>query len=500
MENNGGDSRTITLRKDTGEVEPTALATGFQERREWAWRQWLVTLTLLLSDILLALLVTGTASALHGFWGSGPLSAASEISITITMAMWILMRALFGLYPGYGLDPVEELRRQTYTALAALALTAILAFGFQVGDLFSRLLVGLSLLELLLLSPLVRHLVKWGLGTLGLWGKPVAIFGAGKAGEQLTQTLKREQGLGYRPVAVFGFDRAEGTVLEGASHGGTVAEAMGLALERGIDTAIFAMPRVRHEQLAGFVGKASRVFRYVIVIPNLSGAITSAVISRDLGGTLGLEIKHNLLNTWAQRTKRAVDVGAVMVGGALISPLLMLLAVLVWLERRGPILYRDYRIGKDGQMFWCIKFRTMVDKADAELQRLLEENSRLREEYSKFHKLSEDPRITPVGRFLRKSSLDELPQLWNVLRGEMSLVGPRPYKPHESEEVGILEEEILRVTPGITGLWQVSGRNSTTFEERVQMDAYYVRNWSVWFDLVILVRTIESVVFRRGAG
>ena len=464
-------------------------------------RRWLVTLTLLVSDILLALLVLQTASTLYGFLGSGPLSAASAApSIAITMVVWIVMRALSGLYPGYGLNQVEELRRQTYTALAALALTATLAFGFQVGDLLSRLLVGLSSLELLLLSPLVRHLVKWGLGALRMWGKPVAILGAGEAGGQLAQALEREPGLGYRPLAVFDFDRTEGTVLEGASHGGSVTEAMELARKRGIDTLVFAMPQVRHKQLVRFVGRASRDFRYVIVIPNLSGAVTSAVIARDLGGTLGLEIKHNLLNPWAQRIKRVLEVGAVVVGGALISPLLAVLAVLVWLERGGPVFYWDQRMGKDAKTFWCIKFRTMVDKADDELQRLLEESSRLREEYLRYHKLSDDPRITPVGRFLRKSSLDELPQLWNVLRGEMSLVGPRPYKPRESEEVGVLEEEILRVRPGITGLWQVSGRNSTTFEGRVQLDAYYVRNWSVWLDLVILARTLESVVFGKGAG
>ena len=498
VENNGGGGRIITLSKDSAEL--TAQATTFQERRERSWRQWLVTLTLLLSDILLALLVSKTASPLYGFLGSGSFSAASTTSITITMVMWILTRALLGLYPGYGLSQVEELRRQTYTALAALALTATLAFGLQVGDLLSRLLVGLSALELLLLSPLVRHFVKWGLGTIGLWGKPVAILGVGEAGERLAQTLEREKGLGFRPVAVFNFNRTPaGEVLQGTSYEGSVIEALGLVRKRGIDTAIFAMPRVRHEQLVGFLGRASRDFHYVIVVPNLSGDVTSAVIARDLGGMLGLELKHNLLNPWSQRIKRALEIGAVTVGGALISPLLVVLAVMVWLERRGPILYTDQRMGKDGKLFWCIKFRTMVDKADAELQRLLEENSRLREEYHQYHKLSEDPRITPVGRFLRRSSLDELPQLWNVLRGEMSLVGPRPYKSHESQEVGLLEDEILRVSPGITGLWQVSGRNRTTFEERVQMDAYYVRNWSVWLDLVILVRTLESVIFGRGA-
>ena len=481
-------------------AESTTQAAMFSKRWERRWKQWLVVLSLLLSDVLLALLVSLTASTLQGFWGQGPLSSASVGSIGITMMVWILMRVLLGLYPGYGLNQVEELRRQTYTALAALAVTATLAFGLQVGDLLSRLLVGLSSLELLLLSPLVRHLVKWGLGKVGLWGKPVAILGAAEAGKQLAQTLWREGGMGLRPVTVFDFEVSEGEVLEGAAHGETVAGAMDLARHQGIGTAVFAMPQVRSEQLSRFVGRASLIFPYIIVIPNLNGTTTSAVIARDLGGTLGLEIKHNLLNPWAQRLKRAMDIGCVVVGGALISPLLLVLSLFVWLERRGPILYWDLRMGKDANTFWCVKFRTMVDEADAELQRLLEENSRLREEYLEYHKLRDDPRITPVGKWLRTTSLDELPQLWNVLRGEMSLVGPRPYKPRESEVVGLAQEEILRVRPGITGLWQVSGRNSVSFKQRIQMDGYYVRNWSVWLDFVVLIRTAETVVFREGAA
>ena len=150
-------------------------------------------------------------------------------------------------------------------------------------------------------------------------------------------------------------------------------------------------------------------------------------------------------------------------------------------------------------LFSCMKFRTMAPDAEALLQRMLDEDPKAHEEYRKYHKLRDDPRVTRVGRFLRKTSLDELPQLWNVLRGEMSLVGPRPYLPRESAEIGVTQSEILRVHPGITGLWQVSGRNHTSFEERVRIDAYYVRNWSIWLDLVLLARTIKSVLNSRGA-
>jgi lipopolysaccharide/colanic/teichoic acid biosynthesis glycosyltransferase len=137
--------------------------------------------------------------------------------------------------------------------------------------------------------------------------------------------------------------------------------------------------------------------------------------------------------------------------------------------------------------------------AEAVLQRMLEEDEGAREEYGRYHKLRNDPRVTRVGRFLRKTSLDELPQIWNVLRGEMSLVGPRPYLPRESAEIGKTQREILRVYPGITGPWQVRGRSGTSFAERVQIDGHYVRNWSIWWDLIILARTVRCVFSRREA-
>jgi undecaprenyl-phosphate galactose phosphotransferase len=186
-------------------------------------------------------------------------------------------------------------------------------------------------------------------------------------------------------------------------------------------------------------------------------------------------------------------------GGILISPVIIAISLLIWLGSGGPVFYRAQRMGQDGKPFSCIKFRTMIHDAETVLHHVLEHNIELKEEYSKYHKLRNDPRITPIGCFLRKTSLDELPQLWNVLRGEMSLVGPRPYLPRESERIGVAQSEILRVPPGITGPWQVSGRNHISFEERVQMDTSYIRDWSVWLDIVLLARTMGCLVFGRGA-
>lgn len=472
-----------------------ALASRTTKSRKKSQPEQLTSLVMMFSDILLAFLVWGTALAMQNVWGQGPLSGVSTATIVPNVAVWVGSRALLGLYPGYGLDPVEELRRQTYAVVATLAATVIFGFALQFGQLLSRLLIVSSFLGLLLLAPPVRHLVKRELRRVGLWGRPVVVLGSGEPGAHVVRLLREEWQLGYRPVAVF--DNSVVPVdglLEGVPYRGSLTDAMFSNWEQEADTAIFAMPYTRRERLAKYVGWASAKFRQVVIIPNLSGVTNSGVVARDLAGTFSVEIRYNLLNPWALRTKRVLDLAATMVGGVLIFPLLGMLCLLVWAESGGAIFYKDHRTGKDGKLFSCLKFRTMVPDAEAMLQRMLKENMEMREEYARYHKLREDPRVTRVGHFLRKTSLDELPQLWNVLRGEMSLVGPRPYLPRESGDIGDTQSEILRVPPGITGPWQVAGRNATSFGERVQMDAHYVRDWSVWLDLVLLARTVKSVL------
>ena len=485
----------------THDEEPLARHIGVPlKRRKLAHRQRLVTLALVFSDILLAFLVWEGASLLQGIWGHGPLSGLMLAGIVTNTAAWVGLRALLGLYPGYGLDQVEELRRQTYALLGSLAITSVFAIAFQIGDSVSRLLSVVGFLSLLFLSPVVRYFVKRGLARVGLWGKPVIVLGAHEAGAHMLRVLQQEWQMGFMPVRVFDHRLAPiGGAVEGVPYGGTLDDAMDLAANSGVNTAIFAMPHTRREELAELVNQARISFRQVIIIPNLVGVTNSAVTARDFAGTFGVQIKHNLLDPRVQKFKRALDIVLTLTGGILILPLLLIISLLVWLELRGPIFYTDYRLGKDGKLFSCVKFRTMVTGAEALLERLLQENVQIRDEYLKYHKLRHDPRITRVGRFLRKTSLDELPQLWNVLRGEMSLVGPRPYLPRESEDVGESQGEILRVRPGITGPWQVGGRSHTSFGERVRMDSYYVLNWSIWLDFVLLSRTVVTVVFSRSA-
>jgi Undecaprenyl-phosphate galactose phosphotransferase WbaP len=463
-------------------------------------RRTFVTVALVCSDGLLALAVWQAAFVLQSFVGQGQLSWLSLATIVPNLTVWIGLRAALGLYPGYGLTQVEGLRRQTYALLATMAIITSLAFASQVGDMLSRVLVLAWCLGLLVLGPVMRYLATRTMMIGGLWGKPVVVLGAQETGRHLVRALKREWQLGFKPLAVFDDQAApaEGTV-EDVPFGGSISDAAALSRTCGVDTAIFAMPDTRREHMVGFVNRASLSFRNVIVVPDLGGITNSGVVARDLAGTFGVEIHYNLLDAWAQRVKRALDVTATVVGGILILPLILSLCLLVRIESGGPVFYADKRMGRDGKLFSCLKFRTMLPDAEALLQRMLADDAGLREEYLQYHKLRHDPRVTHVGRFLRKTSLDELPQLWNVLRGEMSLVGPRPYLPRETEDIGQTQSEILRVTPGITGPWQVAGRSNISFGERVKMDAHYVREWSVWLDLVLLGRTVYCLLRRRDA-
>ena len=470
--------------------------------RQWAEsrRGLLVVLGLLLSDVLLALAMWLTAFVLQGALGHGSPSGIALASVVPNVVAWVGLRAVLGLYPGYGLDQVEELRRQTFASGATLAIITTFAFASHVGDALSRVLLLGWALGLLLAAPLARHLTKQVMRKAGLWGKPVMVLGDRKVGVGVVEALQNEWQLGFKPVGLFD-DRPtpENGALEDVPYGRSLVDAVAMAEEYAFDTVIFTMPQARREHLDKLMNLASRSFRYVVVMPDLGEIVSSAVMARNFAGNLGVEIKQNLLFPWARRTKHVLDLLLTAVGGLLISPLLLALVILVKLDSPGPAFYGHRRLGAGGKHFRCWKFRTMHTNAEQLLDEYLQGNPHLRAEWEQNFKLRHDPRVTRVGRFLRKTSLDELPQLWNVLRGQMSLIGPRPIVDAEVPRYGTVYELYQRIRPGISGLWQVSGRSDTDYSQRVQLDAYYVHNWSVWLDLVVLARTLRSVLLGRGA-
>jgi len=197
--------------------------------------------------------------------------------------------------------------------------------------------------------------------------------------------------------------------------------------------------------------------------------------------------------------KRLLDLLLCAISLVFTFPLFLVLAFLIRLDSPGPAVFVQKRLGKNGLEFDLLKFRTMCIDADMKLPTILENDGTLRHEYEKYHKLKNDPRVTRIGKFLRKTSLDELPQLWNVIRGEMNLVGPRAYLPSERAKMGEYVNVIHRVAPGLTGWWQVMGRHDVEFESRLKMDEYYISNFSLWMDFFIVIKTVWIVLTGKGA-
>jgi Undecaprenyl-phosphate galactose phosphotransferase WbaP len=263
--------------------------------------------------------------------------------------------------------------------------------------------------------------------------------------------------------------------------------------------AVFAMPDVPQHRLMSMIDRYGKNFSHILVVPELYGFSSLWVDSKNVGGMVGLEVRQQVLLPDYGLIKGFVDVLLTVVGGIFVLPLVALIALWIKLDSRGPVFYSQARIGRHGRKFRAWKFRSMVTDADKILEQYLAQHPELREEWSRDHKLKKDPRVTRAGRFLRRTSLDELPQLWNVLQGEMSLVGPRPITDSEVEKYGGAFEIYKTVSGGITGLWKVSGRNDVSYDERVYYDQFYVRNWSVWLDCCILFRTIAVVLLSKGA-
>ena len=250
------------------------------------------------------------------------------------------------------------------------------------------------------------------------------------------------------------------------------------------------------------IRKLCRRFRRVIVLAPEATESYGGLWMRtaQCGALPGWEVRDRLLSRSNRLLKRSLDLALATLASPALILVVPVVAVLLKITSRGPVFFGGNRIGENGRRFKAWKFRTMVDDADRRLERDLAQNPHVRAEWERREKLHCDPRITRIGRWLRRTSLDELPQIWNVIRGEMSMVGPRPMLPDEVGKYESSYELYTRMRPGITGLWQVSGRNNTTYAERVRLVSFYVRNWSMWLDLYILSRTFGAVVTGHGAS
>ena len=461
-------------------------------------RSWM-GFAMLLSD-LLAFGLAGWLTLLVASWLGDTRQQVGLELVQLQALFCIAAFGLRGLYPGIGLSPVSEIRSLSLTtSIIALALAAFSALAPSLAH-FPRLTLLLLWPLSLFLLPVLRIATRYSLSRLPAWGEPVILFGGGKRTREIYEHLNTRRMLGFDPVLI-----------------GAQGETVPLNIERpfvmldelirrpevmrkmGIRTALITAGSIPEPLRTHLLHLQGGVFERIIKIPDQHDLGSLGVSVLDLDGVFAYEVHQSLSSHPRRAFKRLIDLTLTISGGLLILPILLLL---VWLVRRsssGPVIYKQTRIGQGGRKFKAWKFRTMVDNAEEMLDQTLRENPGMRAEWETTQKLKQDPRITPIGRFLRKFSLDELPQLWNVLRGEMSLVGPRPCMEDQVCLYGDDFELYSAVQPGITGLWQVSGRNGTTYAERVRLDVYYVRNWSIWMDLYILFKTFWVVLKHDGA-
>ena len=329
----------------------------------------------------------------------------------------------------------------------------------------------------------------------------VIIIGAGEVGQNIALKLITHNRKDIKLVGFLddGF-KEPGQMILGFPVLGVLDQVIDVIKGYQICDAVVTLPLRAHERLVGICKTLQNHSVRVHVVPDLFDITFPGANLENFGGFPIIDLGDpNILGHW-QIVKRIFDIVIVVIGSVFIAPLLLIISILIKVSSPGPVFYFQPRVGLGGKKFYMIKFRTMYDNAEAALGEMLDNDPLLHLEWTEYQKLSNDPRITPIGKALRRLSLDELPQIWNVIVGDMSLIGPRPFLFSQVEEYGKQAyKNYIRIRPGMTGMWQVSGRNQTSFAARAQWDEYYIRNWSVGLDLKILLRTIGVVFQQEGA-
>ena len=461
----------------------------------------------ILSDLIAVMLSFGWGFflvRLYYFIFPGHINFKSFVTYWPYLPGFSLIFLISNLYPGVSLAPAEEMKR--------LCIGSIFAYGGIIMSRFiekniwdsinTAFLISCFFSTIILLA--ARSIAHLFLHKTKLGGIPAVIYGTGSTGRLVAECLKNNIRAGYTPVLFLddNYPDVDSTgeneimnipVIHDTSVGHEIVKRYNIKM------AIIAMPELDSVKLKNLLNKSVSAFRYNVLIPNFFNISSIWMSVRDFSGILGIETSHKLKINFNLGIKRLMDILFVFFGGILVLPFLLLIALLIKITSSGPVLYKHKRLGKDGNPFYTYKFRTMKKDAEQQLKKILESDAAIREEWEKNRKIKNDPRITAIGKILRRTSFDEFPQLINIIKGEMSLVGPRPIVYDEIEKYGDDYDLIFSIKPGLTGLWQVSGRSDTNYRDRISYDTYYLQSWSVWLDLWIILKTFGSIIFGKGA-
>jgi exopolysaccharide biosynthesis polyprenyl glycosylphosphotransferase len=485
-------SRQRALERALRPVPPASLTAvneqAVRRRRDYRMRRLFVAADLcaLTAGMASWLVVSGTHGDTRALWG------------LLTLPLWVLLFNLYGLYaPGLrrvGYSTVDDIPAFAQALLAGSVLLWLyfrvapaghIAFGELLGFAATTFVLGLGF----------RSLARsFGVRTLG--AERVMFVGSGPMTPILVRQMLRQPRHGLEPVGVLTQPENERWPLPLSVIDSLAAADSAVVLQsHSVDRVIISAEGIEDDRLLNLIFVCRQMGVKISTLPSLSAMMGPAATIDHLEGITLIGLNTPSLARSARMLKRAMDIAGASFLLIVTAPLLIVAAVLIKLESPGPILFRQERIGRGGRPFELTKFRSMTADAEARREALLAHSRQ-----SSWLDLEHDPRITRVGRFLRLSSLDELPQLWNVLRGDMSLVGPRPLIEEEDRNVSGWARGRLDLTPGMTGVWQVFGRTRIPFEQMIMLDYLYVANWSLWTDITLLIRTLPVILSRRGAN
>jgi exopolysaccharide biosynthesis polyprenyl glycosylphosphotransferase len=487
-----GASHPARLRLQAGrQPEATLVARGYG-RRDWFLRRLLAVSDAACLSLALGLALATVGGARGHSWQQYMLYGL------ITLPAWVVLLKVYGLYD----RDMKRLSHSTLDDLPALfhglLLGCLLLWCWFVLVAPAKLMFG----EILAFAGLALAFVLAGRSLARasfvrvVAPERVLLIGTGQTSGALIEKLRATASLRLQPMGMVSCKQDPGDVL-GLPRLGCLEDVdlPRLLAEHRVGRVVVADAEVDGKRLLGVLRDCKTVSVKVSLLPATFSALGPSVEVDDVQGVTVLGINPSVLSRSSRMAKRALDLVGIICLGVLALPLVLVLAIAVKLDSPGPVLFRQERIGKSGRRFRLLKLRTMVADAEARRGELLAQSK----DPGWLH-LEHDPRITRVGRLLRLASLDELPQLWNVLKGDMSLVGPRPLVAEEDRMVDDWARGRLDLTPGITGLWQVLGRTSIPFEEMVKLDYLYVTNWSLWGDVRLILRTLPAVLRRSGAN
>ena len=420
---------------------------------------------------------------------------------------WVVFPLLYLIF--LNIEQLYNRRAQFWQIIQKLFITScyavtsiiILLYIARIAGSTSRMFIAVFWILSFILLVVFRYIIKKILEKYQLLQIPVLIIGAGKTAELLVQGIKNDAGMGYKIIGLLEDNQVEQGILENYPVLGKFSDAEQVIAKYNINHVFIAAPGLEQGKLTKLIYKVQSLVKSMGVIPNLVGIPMGGIEAESLFNEklMLLRLKNNLARPINRWIKTIFDYVLTITGTIAISPILIIIALWIYKDSPGPVIFKHRRIGKNGKEFNCYKFRSMCVDAKERLEQLLKTDPKAKAEWEKDFKLKNDPRITKSGAFLRKTSLDELPQIFNVLKGEMSLVGPRPIIKDEMIRYGEYINDYLMVKPGITGMWQVSGRSDTDYKQRVQLDSWYVRNWSIWLDAMLLWRTGKTVLSKKGA-